>query len=124
MQIALVARKRALAADAHGIRHRIDGPLVPAFHAGLPFALTDDQARAIEEITADLAAPSPMHRLLQGEVGSGKTVVALTALLTAVQGGYQGAFMAPTEVLAEQHELTMRSMLEGLVVPCRDDAAR
>ena len=49
-----------------------------------------------------------MHRLLQGEVGSGKTVVALTALLTAVQGGYQGAFMAPTEVLAEQHELTMR----------------
>ena len=117
MQIALVARKRALAADAHGISHRVDGPLVPAFHAGLPFALTDDQARAIDEITADLAAPSPMHRLLQGEVGSGKTVVALTALLTAVQGGYQGAFMAPTEVLAEQHELTMRSLLEGLVVP-------
>jgi ATP-dependent DNA helicase RecG len=58
-----------------------------------------------------------MHRLLQGEVGSGKTVVALTALLTAVQGGYQGAFMAPTEVLAEQHELTMRSMLDGLTVP-------
>ncbi len=117
MQIALVARKRALAADAHGISHRVDGPLVAAFHAGLPFALTDDQARAIDEITADLAAPSPMHRLLQGEVGSGKTVVALTALLTAVQGGYQGAFMAPTEVLAEQHELTMRSLLEGLVVP-------
>ena len=117
MQIALVARKRALAADAHGIRHQVDGPLVPAFHAGLPFALTDDQVRAIDEITADLAAPSPMHRLLQGEVGSGKTVVALTALLTAVQGGYQGAFMAPTEVLAEQHELTMRALLEGLVVP-------
>jgi ATP-dependent DNA helicase RecG len=117
MQIALVARKRKLAADAHGIRHHVDGPLVPAFHAALPFALTDDQARAIAEITADLASPSPMHRLLQGEVGSGKTVVALTALLTAVQGGYQGAFMAPTEVLAEQHELTMRSMLEGLVVP-------
>ena len=58
-----------------------------------------------------------MHRLLQGEVGSGKTVVALTALLTAVQGGYQGAFMAPTEVLAEQHELTMRALLDGLVVP-------
>jgi ATP-dependent DNA helicase RecG len=117
MQIALVARKRKLAAEAHGIRHQVDGPLVPAFHAGLPFALTDDQTRAIAEITADLASPSPMHRLLQGEVGSGKTVVALTALLTAVQGGYQGAFMAPTEVLAEQHELTMRSMLEGLVVP-------
>jgi ATP-dependent DNA helicase RecG len=117
MQIGLVARKRALAAEAHGIRHRVDGPLVPAFHAGLPFALTDDQVRAIDEITADLAGPAPMHRLLQGEVGSGKTVVALTALLTAVQGGYQGAFMAPTEVLAEQHELTMRSLLDGLVVP-------
>ena len=57
-----------------------------------------------------------MHRLLQGEVGSGKTVVALTALLMAVQGGYQGAFMAPTEVLAEQHELTMRALLGELSV--------
>ncbi|HLM19074.1 MAG TPA: ATP-dependent DNA helicase RecG, partial [Acidimicrobiia bacterium] len=60
--------------------------------------------------------PAPMHRLLQGEVGSGKTVVALSALLMAVQGGYQGAFMAPTEVLAEQHELTMRGMLGQLSV--------
>ena len=117
MQLALVARKRALAAEANGIRHEVDGQLVPAFHAALPFPLTDDQARAIAEITADLARPAPMHRLLQGEVGSGKTVVALTALLTAVQGGYQGAFMAPTEVLAEQHELTMRALLGGLVVP-------
>ncbi|MFI5054269.1 MAG: ATP-dependent DNA helicase RecG, partial [Acidimicrobiia bacterium] len=117
MQLALVARKRAVAALPGGVQHRIDGPLVPAFHAGLPFALTADQQRAIDTITADLAGPAPMHRLLQGEVGSGKTVVALTALLTAVQGGYQGAFMAPTEVLAEQHELTMRVLLEGLVVP-------
>jgi ATP-dependent DNA helicase RecG len=117
MQLALVKRKRALAADAHGVVHRVDGSLVPLFHARLPFALTDDQQRAIAEIAADLAAPAPMHRLLQGEVGSGKTVVALTALLTAVQGGYQGAFMAPTEVLAEQHELTMRALLDGLTVP-------
>jgi ATP-dependent DNA helicase RecG len=117
MQVGLVARKRALAAEATGIRHRIDGPLVPAFHAALPFPLTADQERAIAEIDADLAGPAPMHRLLQGEVGSGKTVVALTALLTAVQGGYQGAFMAPTEVLAEQHDLTMRDMLAGLTVP-------
>ena len=94
----------------------VDGPLVPAFHAALPFPLTDDQAAAIAQITADMAKPAPMHRLLQGEVGSGKTIVALTALLTAVQGGYQGAFMAPTEVLAEQHELTMRSLLAGLTV--------
>ncbi len=117
MQLALVARKRALAASETGIRHLIDGPLVPRFHAGLPFPLTDDQVNAIAEIQGDLASPSPMHRLLQGEVGSGKTVVALTALLTAVQGGYQGAFMAPTEVLAEQHELTMRVVLDGLTVP-------
>jgi ATP-dependent DNA helicase RecG len=117
MQLGLVARKRKLAAEASGVQHLIDGPLVPRFHAGLPFPLTDDQTGAIREIQADMAAPAPMHRLLQGEVGSGKTVVALTALLTAVQGGYQGAFMAPTEVLAEQHELTMRSVLDGLTVP-------
>jgi ATP-dependent DNA helicase RecG len=117
MQLGLVARKRALAASETGIRHAVDGPLVPAFHARLPFALTADQRRAIDEISRDLAGPAPMHRLLQGEVGSGKTVVALTALLTAVQGGYQGAFMAPTEVLAEQHELTMRALLAGLTVP-------
>ena len=117
MQLALVARKRALAAEATGIEHAVDGPLVPAFHAALPFPLTDDQAAAIAQITADMAQPAPMHRLLQGEVGSGKTVVALTALLIAVQGGYQGAFMAPTEVLAEQHELTMRALLGDLSVP-------
>jgi ATP-dependent DNA helicase RecG len=117
MQLGLVARKRSLAAEATGVQHAVDGALVPRFHAGLPFPLTDDQANAIDEIQRDMAAPAPMHRLLQGEVGSGKTVVALTALLTAVQGGYQGAFMAPTEVLAEQHELTMRSVLDGLTVP-------
>ena len=117
MQLGLVARKRALAATASGIRHDVHGSLVPKFHARLPFPLTRDQEHAIAEITADMAGAAPMHRLLQGEVGSGKTVVALTALLTAVQGGYQGAFMAPTEVLAEQHELTMRTLLEGLSVP-------
>jgi ATP-dependent DNA helicase RecG len=116
MQLALVARKRALAAEATGIVHAVDGELVPAFHAALPFPLTDDQAAAIAQIADDMAKPAPMHRLLQGEVGSGKTVVALTALLMAVQGGYQGAFMAPTEVLAEQHELTMRELLGELSV--------
>jgi len=116
MQLALVARKRALAAEATGIVHAVDGELVPAFHAALPFPLTDDQAAAIAQIADDMAKPAPMHRLLQGEVGSGKTVVALSALLMAVQGGYQGAFMAPTEVLAEQHELTMRALLGELSV--------
>jgi ATP-dependent DNA helicase RecG len=116
MQLALVARKRALVSEQTGIVHVVDGPLVAAFHARLPFPLTADQTAAIAQITADMAKPAPMHRLLQGEVGSGKTVVALTALLAAVQGGHQGAFMAPTEVLAEQHELTMRGLLAGLTV--------
>ncbi|MGQ0823541.1 MAG: ATP-dependent DNA helicase RecG [Actinomycetota bacterium] len=113
MQIGLVARKRAFAAEQSGIRHRGDGGLVSQFVAQLPFALTGDQARAIAEITDDMAGPAPMHRLLQGDVGSGKTVVALAALLVAVQGGYQGAFMAPTEVLAEQHHLGSAQLLGG-----------
>jgi ATP-dependent DNA helicase RecG len=117
MQVGLVARKRAFEEESVGITHRLDGALVPAFHARLPFSLTGAQAQAMEEITADLASARPMHRLLQGDVGSGKTVVALTALLTAVQGGYQGALMAPTEVLAEQHHLSIAGMLEGLAVP-------
>jgi ATP-dependent DNA helicase RecG len=117
MQVGLVARKRAFETQRVGISHETAGALVDAFRAGLPFDLTDDQCRAITEIGADLAAPRPMHRLLQGEVGSGKTVVALTALLSAVQGGHQGALMAPTEVLAEQHHLSIGRMLDGLSVP-------
>jgi ATP-dependent DNA helicase RecG len=117
MQVGLVARKRALAAEQSGIRHRVDGPLVELFVNQLPFVLTGDQQRAMDEIARDMAGAAPMHRLLQGDVGSGKTVVALAALLVAVQGGYQGAFMAPTEVLAEQHYLGSLSMLDGLTVP-------
>ena len=119
MQVGLVARKRALEAEQSGIRHRIDGPLVDAFVAALPFPLTGDQGRAIAEIARDMAGAAPMHRLLQGDVGSGKTVVALAALLMAVQGGYQGAFMAPTEVLAEQHYLGSVRLLDGLSVPAQ-----
>ncbi len=116
MQIGLVARKRALEREQRGVVQQLPGPLVAAFHAGLPFPLTGDQQRVISEIATDMARPAPMHRLLQGEVGSGKTVVALTTLLAGVQNGRQGAFMAPTEVLAEQHELTMRRLLDGLSV--------
>jgi ATP-dependent DNA helicase RecG len=116
MQVGLVARKRALEAEQSGIQHQVEGQLVDAFLAQLPFALTDDQRRTIAEIGRDMASPAPMHRLLQGDVGSGKTVVALAALLMAAQGGYQGAFMAPTEVLAEQHYLGSVRMLEGLAV--------
>ncbi len=117
VQLVLVLRKQALERDARGIRHDVSGALVARFHGQLPFTLTDDQRAVIAEIERDLAGPHPMHRLLQGDVGSGKTVVAVSALLTAVQGGHQGAFMAPTEVLAEQHAATVMAMLEGVTVP-------
>jgi ATP-dependent DNA helicase RecG len=120
VQLVLVLRKQALEREAKGIRHDTSGVLVARFHGRLPFALTADQQAVIGEIEADLAGPHPMHRLLQGDVGSGKTVVAVTALLTAVQGGHQGAFMAPTEVLAEQHAATMIALLEGVTVPAPD----
>ena len=114
MQLHLVARKRALEAERRGIVHITDGALVRDFHDRLAFELTGDQRRSIAEIDADLASPVPMHRLLQGDVGAGKTVVALHALLVAVQGGYQGALMAPTEVLAEQHLLSLRTFTAEL----------
>ena len=117
LQVMLVLRKRAVERESKGIRHVVDGELVRRFHERLPFPLTGAQRRAIAEIEADLAGPHPMHRLLQGDVGSGKTVVAVSALLAAVQGGYQGAFMAPTEVLAEQHYVGVRALLADLVVP-------
>jgi len=121
LQLEVAMRRLVLERDARGIGHAVTseaGPdLVGAFFGQLPFALTGAQRRAIKEITLDLAAPSPMHRLLQGDVGAGKTVVALGALLVAVQGGHQGALMAPTEVLAEQHFQAVRDLLAPLVVP-------
>ena len=116
LQMILVIRKRAVERDAIGIRHRVDGDLVGRFRKGLPFPLTTAQEEAIEEIQGDLGGPHPMHRLLQGDVGAGKTVVAVAALLTAVQGGFQGALMAPTEVLAEQHHLGVSALLADLTV--------
>jgi len=121
LEMSLVLKKRAAAAEARGIAHHVrpgrdEVDLVGSFVAGLPFSLTNAQRRVLGELAKDLAAPLPMHRLLQGDVGSGKTVVALGALLHGVQGGYQGAFMVPTEVLAEQHYLLARRLLGGLIV--------
>ena len=116
VQIELVRRKRSIELRTSGVSHDTSGGLVDRFRARLPFALTRAQQRVNEEIARDLAGDYPMHRLLQGDVGSGKTLVAVTALLTAVQGGYQGALMAPTEVLAEQHYLAVSDMLGGLSV--------
>lgn len=117
MQLGLTARRRAIERGRAGVEHCTDGPLVREFHKRLPFDLTEAQSGAIAEIAADMAAAAPMHRLLQGDVGSGKTVVALTALLMAVQGGHQGALMAPTEVLAEQHHLGVSALVDGFMVP-------
>ncbi|HTX00563.1 MAG TPA: ATP-dependent DNA helicase RecG [Acidimicrobiales bacterium] len=117
LQLELVERKRAAEAASRGIAHRVEGELLSAFLAGLPFELTAAQRAALGEITGDLAGQHAMHRLLQGDVGSGKTVVALATLLVAVQGGYQGALMVPTEVLAEQHFLAARRLLARLEVP-------
>ncbi|MDE0267413.1 MAG: ATP-dependent DNA helicase RecG [Acidimicrobiaceae bacterium] len=117
MQVELVRRQRRLRATTSGVSHVINGELTRGFYSNLPFELTDTQKQVIEEISDDLAQPWPMHRLLQGDVGSGKTVVALHALLTAVQGGFQGVLMAPTEILAEQHMATIRSLVDGLEIP-------
>jgi ATP-dependent DNA helicase RecG len=120
VQLVLVMRKRAFERGSVGITHVIDGELVRRFHAHLPYELTGAQRRVIAEIESDLASSTPMHRLLQGDVGAGKTLVAVSAMLVAVQGGHQGALMAPTEVLAEQHAVGIRRLLEGLRVPADD----
>ena len=96
--------------------------LAAEFFASLSFDLTNAQKRALDEIANDMRLPVPMHRLLQGDVGSGKTMVALGMLLMAVQGRYQGALMAPTEVLAEQHWITLSQLLKGFVVPGSRDS--
>jgi ATP-dependent DNA helicase RecG len=92
------------------------GELLARYRASLPFTLTPDQERAMSELDADLERSIPMQRLLQGEVGAGKTVVALHALLRAVEAGRQGALMAPTETLAEQHYLTIDELCAPLGV--------
>ncbi len=125
LELGLAVRKHRQITAASGIEHEVGGALVGRFIEALPYTLTGAQQRAVTEIQTDMAAPHPMHRLLQGEVGSGKTVVAFAALLTGVQGGYQGAVMAPTEVLAEQHFIGMCDLVDdaGLTPPPVDAAA-
>src|SRR5204862_2924885 len=94
------------------------GELIARYRAALPFELTEHQEAAIAEIDADLARTVPMQRLLQGDVGSGKTVVALYALLRAVENRRQGALMAPTETLAEQHFVTIEPICRELGIAC------
>ena len=89
-----------------------------AFYGSLPFSLTGAQQRAVDEILADLASGRPMNRLVQGDVGSGKTMVAAAAMVCAARSGRQTALMAPTEILAEQHYKGLAPLLEGLGIPC------
>ena len=115
LQVGL-ARRRAERADDVAPALGPPGELVARLREQLPFRLTPDQERAVREIDADLERPVPMERLLQGDVGSGKTVVALYALLRAVESGRLGALMAPTETLAEQHFLTLEGYCSALGV--------
>jgi ATP-dependent DNA helicase RecG len=116
IQAGLAARKARMERTEVGGRHRGDGSLLNPFLGGLSFGLTGAQERVIEEVLADMRLEKPMRRLLQGDVGSGKTVVAIAALLTAVEAGGQGAIMAPTEVLAWQHHLSISTALADLPV--------
>jgi len=122
IQLALVQRKVTMEHTAVGMVHAVEATdgvapgLARSFRDRLPYHLTGAQERVIAEIDVDLLRPTPMHRLLQGDVGSGKTLIAAHALLVAVQGGHQGAFMAPTEVLAEQHASGLRELFGELTV--------
>ena len=109
MQLVLSLRKKGIE-EHEGIAFSVDWNAVEGFIRSLPFELTNDQRKVIREILADMQKPHPMNRLLHGEVGSGKTVVAATAMFVAVQNGYQVAFMAPTEILAEQHYRVLREL--------------
>jgi ATP-dependent DNA helicase RecG len=111
-----LTRQRTRAASG-GIAFRERGDLTRALFAALPFSLTGTQRRVLREIGEDMAAPRRMMRLLQGDVGAGKTVVALLAMLRAIENGWQAALMAPTEILAEQHARTLRQLIGELPVP-------
>jgi ATP-dependent DNA helicase RecG len=118
LQLTFQERRRELTERASAPALPDDGELIGRYYAALPFELTPEQHAAIQEIRVDLAHTQPMQRLLQGDVGSGKTVVALYALLRGVEAGRQGALMAPTETLAEQHFLTVEGICNDLGVRC------
>ncbi len=112
----LIASRRSESSIRMGESHCGPGALLDKFLKALPFDLTDAQLKVITEIRRDLAASQAMNRLLQGDVGSGKTVVAIAAILLAIESGFQAAFMAPTQILAEQHYTVLRRWLEPLGV--------
>ncbi len=116
IQLVLQAR-RAEWRRLSGVARIPEGELLDRLLQTLPFSLTASQTEVIAEIRRDLAAPQRMNRLLQGDVGSGKTLVALAAMLMAVEAGWQAALMAPTQILAEQHYLNFKKLFEPLNIP-------
>ncbi|HUI11183.1 MAG TPA: ATP-dependent DNA helicase RecG [Bacteroidota bacterium] len=118
-QLKLAVKRRLAGEEKGGIAFAVKSPLARRLVESLPFTLTRAQTKVLREIAADMESPRVMNRLLQGDVGSGKTVVALLAMLVAADSGYQSVFMAPTELLAEQHFRTLKRLLGSLPVAIR-----
>jgi ATP-dependent DNA helicase RecG len=114
LQCGLLFLKKQYRSNSMGIKHGPDGKISIQAKEQLPFTLTDDQQKVLSEVKMDMEDVKPMQRLLQGDVGSGKTVIAALALVKTVENGYQGAMMAPTEILAEQHYNTLSRLFEPL----------
>ncbi|TLY33041.1 MAG: ATP-dependent DNA helicase RecG [Ignavibacteria bacterium] len=119
LQLMLALRRNRVKMGLPGISFGVKSRLARRLVDSLPFKLTKAQVRVVKEIATDMNSPRPMNRLLQGDVGSGKTIVALIAMLIAIENGYQAAFMAPTEILAEQHFMTLKGFLKDLPVEVR-----
>jgi len=111
LELAMAMRRRGIKDDQHGLSFKIGQNVDTHIRRLFPFQLTGAQDRSINEIAEDMRSPKPMNRLLQGDVGSGKTVVAVYAMLSAIANGHQAALMAPTEILAEQHFVTLQEFL-------------
>lgn len=114
LELGLAIKKMAISNEERGVRFDIDGPLSKRLTEILPFKPTNAQIRVINEIRADMASHHPMNRLIQGDVGSGKTIVALAAMVIAAENGCQAAMMAPTEILAEQHQINLKKIIDPL----------
>ncbi|HEV8538148.1 MAG TPA: ATP-dependent DNA helicase RecG [Bacteroidota bacterium] len=119
LQLLLALRRKRIKVDLPGISFNIESKLARRLVDALPFKLTKAQIKVVNQIAEDMKSGRPMNRLLQGDVGSGKTIVALIAMLIAVDNGYQAAFMAPTEILAEQHYQSLVNFLKDLPVNLR-----
>ncbi|MBL7071350.1 MAG: ATP-dependent DNA helicase RecG [Candidatus Omnitrophica bacterium] len=119
LESALALMKGRVKKHSDGISHEVEEGLFASFQKMLPFKLTKEQDEAISEIEKDMRSPVPMNRLLEGEVGSGKTVVAMYALLLTIKNGFRGAVMVPTEILAQQHYLTMSEFFMPLGINIR-----